>query len=228
MPKRALYEKRPLLLASIVAALAYYYLRAGPMPDLALVPLKGSAVGLLALYLWLCHASPDARLMAAGFAAAALGNMAAEVEPGGTISGLLFFAYVVLALAVYLRNRRPSLSPSQKGAAVALLLLTPIIAWFMPADRAQAPNIAIYSLALGAMAAGAWASVFPRYRVGAGAVLFLLSDLLLFAEMGPLRVSVVPQILVWPVYYLGQFLIAVGIAQTLRKRDPELRVASSR
>ena len=224
MPKRALSEKRPLLLASIVAALGFYYLRAGPLPELYLIPLKGSAIALLAIYLWLRHPSPDARLMAAGFAAAALGNMATEIETDGMASGLLFFAYVVLALAVYLRNRRPSLSPSQKGAAVALLLLTPIIAWFMPADRAQAPNLAIYALALGGMTASAWVSAFPRYRVGAGAVLFLVSDLLLFAEMGPLQGSMVPQILVWPIYYLGQFLIAVGIAQTLRKRDPELRI----
>jgi uncharacterized membrane protein YhhN len=99
-----------------------------------------------------------------------------------------------------------------------------VIAWLLPAGRAQAPNIALYALALGAMAAGAWASVFPRYRVGAGAALFLLSDLLLFAEMGPLQGSIVPQILVWPVYYLGQLLIATGVAQTLRKRDPELRI----
>jgi uncharacterized membrane protein YhhN len=74
------------------------------------------------------------------------------------------------------------------------------------------------------MAASAWASAFPRYRVGAGAALFLLSDLMLFAEMGPLQGSVVPQILVWPVYYLGQLLIATGVAQSLRKRDPELRI----
>ena len=80
---------------------------------------------------------------------------------------------------------------------------------------------------LGAMAAGAWASVFPRYRVGAGAALFLFSDLLLFAEMGPLAGSLVPQFLVWPIYYLGQLLIAIGVAQTLCKRDPELKLVSS-
>jgi hypothetical protein len=57
--------------------------------------------------------------------------------------------------------------------------------------------------------------VFPRYRVGSGAALFLVSDLLLFAEMGPLAGSVVPEILAWPIYYLGQLLIAVGVAQTL-------------
>ena len=222
MPRRALAEKRPLLLASIAAALAFYYLRWGPWPELYLIPLKGAAVALLALYLRLRHSGPDARLMAWAFAAASLGDMAVEVDR--TVGGLLFFAYHVLALGVYLRNRRPSLSPSQKGTAAAMLLLTPLIAWFMPDERAEAANLAIYALALGGMAAAAWASAFPRYRVGAGAALFLVSDLLLFAQMGPLQGSVVPQVLVWPFYYLGQLLIAIGVAQALRKRGPELRI----
>src|SRR5690606_29011967 len=103
--------------------------------------------------------------------------------------------------------------PSQKAAVAALLVLTPLIAWLLPADRAEAPSVAIYALALGAMAAGAWASVFPRYRVGSGAALFVLADLLLFAQMGPLADSPLPEYLVWPIYYLGQLLIAVGVAQ---------------
>jgi len=222
MSRRALAEKRPLILASIAAALAFYYLRWEPWPELYLIPVKGAATALLAVYLWLRHSGPDARLMAWAFGAAAIGDIAIEVDR--TIGGLLFFAYHVLALGVYLRNRRPQLTPSQKAAIVAMLLLTPLIAWFAPTDRSQAANTALYALALGAMAAGAWASVFPRYRVGAGAVLFLLSDLLLFAEMGPLEGSVVPKVLVWPVYYLGQLLIATGVAATLRKRDPELRI----
>jgi hypothetical protein len=224
MLKRALAEKRPLLLASIIAALAFYYLRWAPWPELYLIPLKGAAAGLLAVYLWQRHSSADARLMAWAFGAAALGDMALEIRFDRTIGGLLFFAYHVMAMGVYLRNRRPALSPTQKGAVAAMLLLTPLIAWFMPADRAQAPNLALYALALGAMAASAWASVFPRYRVGAGAALFLLSDLLIFAETGPLQHSAVPQVMAWPIYYLGQLLIATGIAQTLRKRDPELRI----
>jgi uncharacterized membrane protein YhhN len=228
MSRRALAEKRPLLLASIAAALAFYYLRWGPWPELYLIPLKGAAVGLLAVYLWLRHGSPDARLMAWAFGAAALGDMALEIETDRLVAGLLFFAYHVMAMGVYLRNRRPQLTQSQKAAVVAMLVLTPLIAWFLPADRGQTMNVALYALALGAMAASAWASVFPRYRVGAGAVLFLLSDLLLFAEMGPLQGHIVPQVLVWPIYYLGQLLIATGVAQTLRKRDPELRIVSSR
>jgi hypothetical protein len=225
MSRRALAEKRPLVFASVAAALAFYYLRVGPWPEAWLIPLKGSAVALLAVYLWLRHSSADARLMAWAFGAAALGDMAIEVDR--TIAGLLFFLYHVLALGVYLRNRRPSLSRSQKATVAALLLLTPLIAWFMPADRGQAANVALYALALGAMAAGAWASVFPRYRVGSGAALFVLSDILLFAEMGPLEGNPVPQYLVWPIYYLGQLLIAIGVAQTLRKRDPELKIVVS-
>jgi uncharacterized membrane protein YhhN len=48
--------------------------------------------------------------------------MAIEVDR--TIGALLFFLYHVLALGVYLRNRRPSLSPSQKWAVAAMLVLT--------------------------------------------------------------------------------------------------------
>jgi hypothetical protein len=228
MPRRALAEKRPLLLASMAAALAFYYLRWGPWPELYLIPLKGAAVALLAVYLWLRHGSPDARLMAWAFGAASLGDMALEIETDRLIGGLLFFAYHVLAMGVYLRNRRPQLTRSQKGAGVAMLLLTPLAGYLLPADRGEAMNVALYALALGAMAASAWTSLFPRYRVGAGAVLFLVSDLLLFAEMGPLRGHIAPQVLVWPVYYLGQLLIATGVAQALRKRDPELKLVSSK
>ena len=143
MPRRALAEKRPLLLASIVAALAFYYLRWGPWPELYLIPLKGAATGLLAVYLWLRHSSPDARLMAWAFGAASLGDMALEIAFDRAIGGLLFFAYHVMAMAVYLRNRRPVLSPTQKWAVASMLLLTPVIAWFMPADRAQAPSLTL-------------------------------------------------------------------------------------
>ena len=60
--------------------------------------------------------------------------------------------------------------------------------------------------------------------MGAGAILFVVSDLLIFARLGPLATSLIPEYLVWPIYYLGQLLITVGVITTLRKRDPELRV----
>lgn len=222
MPRRALSEKQPYLFASIAAALAFYYLRAGPTPELYLVPLKGCAVGLLALYCFLRHSSPDARLMGWAFGAAALGDMALEIDRA--IGGTLFFLFHVLALGVFLRNRRTKLGKWQSWVVGLTLILVPVIGYLMPYDRDQAVGTGLYALALGAMASGALASNFPPYRVGAGAMLFVLSDLLLFAEMGPLGGTQWPGILVWPIYYLGQFLICIGVLQTLSKRIPELRL----
>ena len=62
-------------------------------------------------------------------------------------------------------------------------------------------------------------SAFPRYRVGIGAVLFLASDLLLIAGRGPLEGQALPDALIWPLYYAGQFLIAVGAVQTFNRRS---------
>jgi uncharacterized membrane protein YhhN len=42
------------------------------------------------------------------------------------------------------------------------------------------------------MAAAAWSSRFPRYRVGAGAVLFVISDWLIFSRMGSFDLGVLP------------------------------------
>ena len=225
MPRRALVEKRPYLLASVAAALAFYYLRATEMPELYLLPIKGAAVGFLALYCFMRHSSPDARLMGWALGAAALGDMALEFDL--QIGALLFFLFHVLAMGVFLRHRREHMTKSQSWLVGLVLLLTPVIAYVMPTDRSMAWSVALYALALGAMASSAWASSFPRYRVGSGAMLFWISDMLLFAQMGPLGGSIVPEVLVWPIYYLGIFLIGTGVVQTLRKRDPELRLVKS-
>jgi len=65
------------------------------------------------------------------------------------------------------------------------------------------------------MAALAWTSRFPRYRVGLGAVLFVVSDLLIFSRFGPLAGSGVPDLMVWPTYFAAQALIAWGVVQVL-------------
>jgi uncharacterized membrane protein YhhN len=105
---------------------------------------------------------------------------------------------------------------------VLLLLGVPVIAFLLPADRGAAPGIALYATGLGAMAASAWISRFPRYRIGLGAVMFVASDLLIFAKMGPLAGSLIPVFLIWPLYFAGQALIAWGAVTTLlRWKDDE-------
>jgi len=222
----ALAEKRPYLLASMFAALAFYYLRSGPWPELWFIPLKGAATALLALYAWARHASPDARLLAVLMLVAAAGDMLAEFDPQA--AHVLYFAYHLVALLLFLRHRRAHLPGSDKAAVVALLLV-PALALRLLVGGAWADLIiASYGLALGAMAAGAWASSFPRWRVGAGAALFVAADLLYFAGTGPLLGSSIPQIFTWPLAYLAQLLVAIGVVAALRKRDPQLRLVSNR
>lgn len=225
MPRRALVQQRPILFASIIAALTWFYLRGGDVPELWLIPVKGAAVALLGLFLWRRHSAPEARLMGVAMGVAALGDMAMQLDR--TIAGLIFFAHHLLALGVYLQHKRGALPAADKAIVVILLLGPSVLGYILPGP-AMAQQTSFYALSLGAMAAGAWISTFPRWQVGAGAVLFVLSDLLIFAGMGPLANSDLPQVLVWPVYYLGQFLIATGIARTLRKRDPQLKLVSNR
>lgn len=222
MPRRALSEKRPFLLASIAAALAWFYLRDAPLPELYLLPVKGAAVGLLAAYAWLRHSGRDARLLAIALGLAALGDVVFQIAPA--YSALVYFAAHAVALNLYLNHRRESLASSQRWAVIGLLFLTPIVVLLLsPASDFAA---GLYGLALGAMAAAAWSSTFPRYRVGAGALLIMAANLLAIAGMGPLSGNPVPAVYAWPVYYLGQFLICVGIIRTLRKRDPQLRLVN--
>lgn len=210
MPKRALIEHRPWLLASLASSLAFYFLRDNPLGGLWLILLKGGACAFLAAYAWRRHKSTDAKLVALFLALSSIADMALELW--FEIGGAIFFAAHLVAISLFLRNRRQSLTTSQKLAGAGLLLLTPLIAYLLTG----AAPVALYALALGTMAATAWTSRFPRYRVGTGAVLFVVSDLLIFAEMGPLAGSPIPDLLIWPVYYSAQFLIATGVIRTLR------------
>lgn len=214
MPRRALVERRPWLLGSLVAAIAYYVLRDGEIGGLYLIGWKGAATAFLAIYALLRHSGTDGRLLAGALAVSAAADMTLELYPG--IAVLIFFAAHLFALALFLRNLRPHPTASQKGAAVALLLLTPLIAWLFAAGRSDAWTLAVYALLLGGVAGAGWMSRFSRYHAGAGVVLLLCGKLIEIAGIGVLRDSAVPAMLAWPLYYAGQFMICTGVIRTLR------------
>lgn len=62
------------------------------------------------------------------------------------------------------------------------------------------------------MAATALGSRLPLATVGRGALMFVLSDLLIFARLGPLPDNLATGLAVWGLYYFGQMLICVGVA----------------
>ena len=136
---------------------------------------------------------------------------------------LAFLIGHLIAIHLYWRHRRAVTSFSQKAAGMTMLVLIPAIAWSLPADRAAAPGVLLYSLGLAGMTAMAWTSSFPRYRVGIGAVMFAVSDLLIFARIGPMAQSALPGLLIWPLYYFGQFLICTGVIGELRGRETDVK-----
>lgn len=219
MAKRALIEQRPWLLASIAAAVAFYFLRDNPVGEgLWGLIAKGASVGLLAIYalLRVPHGKHrgDGFLLVGALALGACGDVAIELD---MMAGALFFAVAhVVAVVLYLRNRHQRPSPAQKMIGLALLIGVPLVSYIL----SETVQVAIYGGFLGAMASAAWMSHYPRYRVGTGAVLFVLSDWLIFARMGPLDLEPANTILIWPLYYAGQIMIATGIVQCLRGEQP--------
>lgn len=210
MPRGALIDHRPWLVAGIAMALAFWVLSDSALGGIYLMALKGGSVAVLAVYALARSSGRNARLIASVMAIGAAGDVGIELrtELGG---GLFLIAHLV-AIALYLSNRRAQTSGSQKGAAVALLVGVPLLAWLLSRD----PLAVIYAAALAAMAATAWLSRFSRYHVGIGALLFVASDLLIFARLGNALDYRIAEWLIWPLYYAGQFLIVTGVVRTLR------------
>ena len=215
MPKAALAKHRPWLLASLVASISYFFASDDPIGGAWLMLWKGAGVAFLAIYAAFRGWGTDGLLIAAVLAFGALGDVALEIS--FLVGGSLFAVGHLIAIVLYMRNRRESTSGSQIMAAVGLLVLTPVIAGLMTYPLDNWMLATAYSGVVGAMAAAAWTSRFPRYRVGMGAVLFVVSDLLIFAREASVLPDGVTSWLIWPLYYGGQFLIAVGVVQTLRK-----------
>ena len=144
-----------------------------------------------------------------GAGLSALGDILLETH-GLTVGAVAFLVGHLIAIGLYLRYRRPNLP---KGDAVFAALLVPVtvaIAFLLPSDRAMAPGVALYSTGLALMAACAWICRFPRAMTGLGALMFVVSDLLIFARGGPLAGQAWVGYGVWILYYFGQVLIALG------------------
>lgn len=206
-------------MASIAAATAYCFLRDNAIGEGTWGLLaKGASVSLLAVYVLrrLPHdrRRPDGFILALSLLLASAGDVAIELS---FLAGGAFFAAAHCAsVALYLKNRRARPSPSQRMTALALLIGTPLVSYLLSRQL----EVTVYAGFLGAMAAAAWSSRYPRYRVGTGAVLFVISDWLIFSRLGSVDLGVLPDVLIWPLYFAGQVMIATGIVQCLRGEQP--------
>ncbi|MDG6078203.1 lysoplasmalogenase [Erythrobacter litoralis] len=215
MPRRALAEHRPYLLLSLIAGISYYFVVDDPIGGLWLMLWKGLAVGFLALYAAHRGLGRDSMLLSVVFALAALGDVMLDVSL--LYAGILFTLSHSTAIILYIRNHREKTTVSQKLVAVAFIFLVPAIALFLTLSSSNAIPATAYAALIGAMAAGSWTSRFPRYRGGVGAALFVASHLLIIARETNHVQADTANLFIWPLYFVGQFLIATGVVQTIRK-----------
>ncbi|KQY35735.1 hypothetical protein ASD21_01310 [Caulobacter sp. Root1455] len=217
---------KAVLIASILAGVSYVAAWDRGLPQVVELTWKGLGVGLLAVYAALNARSLNGWLLVAVMAFGALGDVLLGAA-GLTVGALAFLAGHLVAIGLYLRNRRPKPARSQLALALVLVPAVVTVAFLLPADRAGAPGVAFYSLGLALMAATAWLSRFPRHRVGAGALMFVVSDLLIFGRGGPWPDSFTVGLAVWGLYYFGQMLICVGVVRALMEGPPPVGEVSA-
>lgn len=201
------------LAAAIVAGVSYLATDHLALPPAVSLAWKGAGVSLLTLYAALSARSMDGWLICAVMAFGAAGDVL--LGPGGfVVGGAAFLVGHVIAVVLYLRNRRAEPTRPARLVAAALIPATVIAAFLLPADRAGAAGVAVYALGLSGMAASALISRFPR-RVAAGALMFVASDLLIFARSGPLAGAPWVGLAIWSLYFAGQALVCVGVVRAL-------------
>lgn len=215
MPKRALIDHRPYLLLSLLFGITYFFVMDGKVGGAFLALWKGAGVGFLALYAVHRGQGRDGLLISSVLVLCALADVVLQFS--FLIGGGVFAIAHLVAIGLYLSNLRERATASQRTASLALLIMTPLLAGMLTYPLENWVLAVLYALVVGAMACAAWMSRFPRYRVGVGAVLFVISDLVIFAREAGHVSQDLGDWLVWPLYYVGQFLIATGVIQTIRK-----------
>ncbi|MFA5965391.1 MAG: lysoplasmalogenase [Sphingomonas sp.] len=198
----------PLLLASaLLAGISFWpishILPQGP----GFIAWKTLGVALLALWALLVARDGAGRLLAVALAFSALGD--ALLELSRSLGGAAFLASHIVAFTLYRGRRRADGQALGLGIAVII----PLAAWLLTHDI----GVLVYACGLGAMTGSAWASRLPRHLVALGASMFAASDLLIFAHFDVLRDSALPPLLIWPLYFGGQALIAWGAGRALAR-----------
>lgn len=203
----------PLVVTSLVAGLSYPLLW-DHLPDSADMAVKAAGVGLLALAAALRARSRDEWLLALVMALGATGDALLELSLAAGAAA--FAAGHVVAIYLYRRNRRAQTDQKDWAIAALILLVAVAVPAFLLAGRPEAVPFTVYALLLGAMAATAWLSRFPRGMVALGASLFLASDMLIALRMAGDVAGLGPAI--WLLYYVGQLLIFLGVTTSLGQR----------
>ena len=209
---------RMLVALSLLFGLGYPLLWGRGLAPEAMIAIKGAGVGLLAIAAAWRARGADGWLLAAVMALGAAGDVLLEIDFAAGASA--FANGHIVAIILYLRNRRGAAGLLDRAIAAFLPAAAAALPLLLLSDRPENLAFALYGALVGAMAAAAWTSRFPRPLAGAGAMVFVISDMLIAARMGSdLEWLGLP---IWLLYYLGQLMIFLGVATSLppRGRSP--------
>ena len=210
---------RFLLLAALAVGFSFTFASAaldiaGPV----LLAWKGGGVALLAVYAAMRGRDLDGWLLTAVMALGALGDVLIDTL-GATAGGGAFLVGHAVAIILYGRNlRRPGLGRWEWGVCLALPLGALAIALLGVPSQAFSGGVALYVLGVSAMAALAFVSRFRRDRVALGAVMFLVSDLLIVTHLAPAHEPRAVSVAIWLLYFGGQTLITLGVTAAREDR----------
>ena len=207
--------------AALIAGGSFMIAVLGAWSGPAILAWKGLGVALLAVW----AATEAARapthhrgalwLITLVLACGAVGDVVIDAV-GLEAGGATFACGHIAAIVLYALHRRDRVTGSQRALAVLVVPVSALIAWAMVRGQPGASMAIAYTALVAAMASAAWTSAFSRYRTGIGAMLFLISDLLIFAREGGAVSDAVARLFVWPLYFAGQALIARGVIERLR------------
>ncbi len=203
---------------ALVGGISYFYVVCTGIDGLLVSVWKTTGVAFLALWACLNARVKEHQWIAAVLAFGAAGDFLLA-EFGLVVGGTAFAIGHAIAIRAYWRHRRGRWSPSQQLLVYSITPLALVIAWQLArqSDPSLLAAAMVYTFIVAVMSAAAWGSRFPRYRTGLGAMLFLISDLVIFAGAGGTIDRQVASLFVWPLYFAGQALIAWGVVSTLSR-----------
>lgn len=205
---------------ALIGGISYFFAFRSGVEGLPASIWKTSGVGFLALWAGLNArgSQHQHRWIAIILACGAAGDFLLA-EWGLLVGGATFAAGHIIAIVFFARNRQRNMGALSRSAAILAVPLALLIAWRLAQGNEPALIGAAlsYTLIVALMAASAWLSRFPASTTGLGGMMFLISDLFLFAGEGGALSRNISTLLVWPFYFGGQVLIAWGVVSTLSR-----------
>jgi uncharacterized membrane protein YhhN len=208
---------RPILTVALILGVSHILTWSFEFADPLRLIWKFLCVGSLALYASSKARNTDGWVLAALLFISAASDVLLEIV--GQIRGALTFIVAdILGILLYVRNLRPHLGRSSWLLAALALIACVLLAYVLPARRDEALGIAVFVIPLALMTIMGSLSQFSWRFVGLGTLMILSSDMLIFARMGPLEWLPLINQTIWLLYFLGEFLVAIGVVRGLRER----------